>query len=80
MESPFFGELLILFLIFLNCARIFLLKFGKVDSLTVLAPVSLVLAFLHIIAWNAVVFSLSILAISLFCVLINFRSFLCFIG
>lgn len=80
MESPFFGELLILFLIFLNCARIFLLKFGKVDSLTVLAPLSLVLAFLHIIAWNADVFSLSILAISLFCVLINFRAFLRFIG
>lgn len=80
METPFLGELLILFLILLNCARIFLLKFGKVDSLTILAPISVILAVFQIFAWNAELFSLSILAISIFCFFTNFRAFLRFSG
>lgn len=80
METPFLGELLILFLILLNCARIFLLKFGKVDSLTVLAPISVIIAVFQIFAWNADLFSLSILAISIFCFFTNFRAFLRFSG
>ncbi len=78
METPFFGELLIVFLILLNCVRIFLLKFGKVDSLTVLAPISVLLAVLQIFAWNLDIFSLSLLAISIFCFFTNFRAFLRF--
>ena len=62
METPFLGELLIIFLILLNCVRIFLLKFGKIDSLTILAPISVVLAILQIFAWNVDIFSLSILS------------------
>ena len=80
METPFLGDLLILFLILLNCVRIFLLKFGKVDSLTVLAPISVILAVFQIFAWNADFFSLSILAISIFCFFTNFRAFLRFSG
>ncbi len=80
METPFFGELLIIFLILLNCVRIFLLKFGKVDSLTILAPISVILAVFQIFAWNVDIFSLSILAISIFCFFTNFRAFLRFSG
>lgn len=80
METPFFGELLIISLIFLNCARIFLLKFGKVDSLTILAPISVVLAVLQILSWNADVFSIFILLISVLCFFTNFRAFLRFLG
>ncbi|MEE0885595.1 MAG: hypothetical protein UIB61_01670 [Treponema sp.] len=80
METPFLGELLIIFLILLNCVRIFLLKFGKIDSLTILAPISVVLAILQIFAWNVDIFSLSILAISIFCFFTNFRAFLRFSG
>lgn len=80
METPFFGEMLILFLILLNCVRIFLLKFGKVDSLTVLAPISVLLAVLQVFAWNLDIFSLLILAISVFCFFTNFRAFLRFSG
>lgn len=80
METPFFGELLIIFLILLNCVRIFLLKFGKVDSLTILAPISVILAVFQIFAWNVDIFSLSIFAISVFCFFTNFRAFLRFSG
>lgn len=80
MESSFFGEILILFLMFLNCARIFFLKYGKVDSLTILAPICLILAILQITAWNADIFSFAILVISIFCFIINFRAFLRFIN
>lgn len=80
METPFFGEMLILFLLLLNCGRIFFLKYGKVDTLTVLAPVSIVLAVFQIIAWNADLFSISVLIISIFCFLTNFRAFLRFLG
>ena len=80
METPFFGEMLIISLILLNCARIFLLKFGKVDSLTILAPISVVLAVLQILAWNADIFSIFILLISILCFFTNFRAFLRFMG
>ncbi len=80
MESSFFGEILILFLMFLNCSRIFFLKYGKVDSLTILAPICLILAVLQITAWNADIFSFAILLISIFCFIINFRAFLRFIN
>lgn len=80
MESPFFGEMLILFLMLLNCSRIFLLKYGKIDSLTVLAPICVILAVLQIFAWNVDIFSISILVISIFCFFTNFRAFLRFIN
>lgn len=80
MESSFFGDFLILFLIFLNCSRIFFLKYGKIDSLTILAPICLLLSVIQIYSWNADIFSLLIFVISIFCFLINFRAFLRFIG
>ncbi len=78
METPFFGELLALFLIFLNCIRIFLLKFGKIDSLTILAPLSVLCVIFQIFAWNLDIFSFFILILSIFCFFTNFRALLRF--
>lgn len=80
MANPLFGQLLILSLLFINSVRIFFLKFGKVDSLAVLAPLCVVLSVLQIIAWKADVFSLTILFFSVFAFIINFRALLRFIS
>lgn len=80
MESPFFSELLILYLLLLNCCRMFFLKYGKVDSLTILAPISVILAVLQIFAWGVSTVSIVILLISIFCFFTNFRALLRFTG
>ena len=78
MNVPFFGEVLILVLLIINSSRMFFLKYGKIDALTVLAPVSVVLSILQIVAWNIDVFSILILAVSLFAFFVNFRALLRF--
>lgn len=78
MNSPFFGEALILILLIINSGRMFFLKYGKRDALTVLAPLSAVLSLLQIAAWNIDAFSLLILAVSLFAFFVNFRALLRF--
>lgn len=76
MENSVTGELLVLFLLILNCGRIFFLRYGKIDSLTVLAPVCLILSLLQIAAWNADGFSALILALSVLAFFTNFRALL----
>ena len=78
MGSAVLGELLILFLLVLNCSRMFFLKYGKVDSLTILAPVCVILSLLQIFSWNADFFSVTLLVISIFCFFTNFRALLRF--
>lgn len=80
MESPVFGELLILFMMLFCCSRMFFLKYGKVDFLTILAPLSVILSVLQIVAWGADIISLSIFCVSIFCFLTNFRALLRFSG
>lgn len=80
MSSPVLGELLILFLLIMNCSRIFFLKYGKVDSLTILAPLCVVLSVLQIVSWNADEFSILLLIISLFAFFTNFRALLRFVS
>lgn len=70
--------MLILSLLFLNCIRIFFIKYGKVDVLTVLAPVCVILSVLQIVAWGVYLYSAVILFISIFCFFTNFRAFLRF--
>ena len=67
MSNAVVGILIILFLIILNCGRLFFLKFGRVDVLTLLAPLCVILSILQIIAWKADFFSLILLGISVFC-------------
>lgn len=78
MYNPILGEWLILSLLFLNCSRIFFIKYGKVDVLTVLAPVCVILSVLQIVAWGVYLYSAVILFISIFCFFTNFRAFLRF--
>lgn len=78
MYNPILGEWLILSLLFLNCSRIFFIKYGKVDVLTVLAPVCVILSVLQIVAWGIYLYSAVILFISIFCFFTNFRAFLRF--
>ena len=78
MYNPILSEWLILSLLFLNCIRIFFIKYGKVDVLTVLAPVCVILSVLQIVAWGIYLYSAVILFISIFCFFTNFRAFLRF--
>lgn len=78
MENPVLGEWLVLFLLFLNCSRIFFLKYGKVDSLAVLAPVSILFSVLQIFAWGVDCFSAVLFVLSIFAFFINFRALLRF--
>ncbi len=74
MENSVIGELLILFLLILCCGRMFFLKFGRIDSLSILAPICVVLSVLQILAWNADILSVAILCISIFSFFTNFRA------
>ena len=78
MYNPILGDWLILALLFLNCSRIFFLKYGKIDTLTVLAPICIVLSVLQIVAWGMYLYSFAILVISVLSFFINFRAFLRF--
>ena len=78
MNSSFLGEVLILVLLVINSCRIFFLKYGKIDALTVLAPVCVILSVLQIIAWNADFFSILIFTVSAAAFFINFRALLRF--
>lgn len=80
MSHQVLGQILVLLLIIICCSRMFFLKFGKVDSLAVLAPVSVLLSVLLIFAWKINLFSVLIFIISLFNFFINFRAFLRFIS
>ncbi len=74
MINPALGEFLILFLLILNASRIFFVKYGALDSLSLLAPLSLMLSVLQIAAWNADIFSVAILALSILSFFTNFRA------
>ncbi|MDE5898704.1 MAG: alpha-1,2-fucosyltransferase [Treponemataceae bacterium] len=74
------GEFLIVFLLIVNCARIFFLKYGRRDALVVLAPVCVVLSVLQIAAWNVDAFSAALLLLSVFGFIINFRALLRFMS
>lgn len=80
MVYSILGQIVILFIIIICCSRVFFLKFGKVDVLTVLAPLSLILTVFQIIAWKIDFFSIVLLAISILAFCVNFRAFLRFLS
>ena len=80
MENPVLGEWLILFMLILNCSRIFFLKYGKIDCLTILSPLSVIFAVFQIFAWGADFYSVILLLICIFAFFTNFRAFLRFIS
>ncbi|MCK9169674.1 MAG: hypothetical protein M0P01_04605 [Treponema sp.] len=64
MTYSVLGQMLIVFLLVINSGRIFFLKYERVDTLAVLAPFAVIVALLQIIAWNADLFSVLLLAVS----------------
>lgn len=67
---------MILVLLIFNSTRSFFLKYSRIDSLAVLAPISMVLVILQILAWGIDVFTLLLLVISVFAFFTNFRALL----
>jgi len=65
MAYSVLGKMLIVFLLVVNSGRIFFLKYERVDTLAVLAPFAVIVALLQILAWNADLFSVLLLAVSL---------------
>lgn len=74
MTYSVLGELLIVFLLVVNSSRIFFLKYERVDTLAVLAPLAVVVALLQTAAWNADFISILILAVSLLALFTNMHS------
>ena len=52
MVHSMFGDLLAAALLAVSSARIFFLKYERVDTLAVLVPVSLAVIVLQILSWN----------------------------
>lgn len=69
-----FGNVIILFLLFITNARIIFVKRERKDGLVILAPVSFILIVLHILAWKVDVFSLYTLVLSLLVLFSNFHA------
>lgn len=78
MNNPFFSEIFILALLIICCGRLFFIKYGKSDCLTVLSPICLILSIANIFAWDLDLFSAGTLIISLFSTIINFRALIRF--
>lgn len=74
MADSAIGELLIFFLLILNSGRIFFVKRVKIDTLVILAPVCVLLAFLQIFAWGLNFFAAVLLVLSLTALIINLRA------
>lgn len=70
----FYGELLIYILLFITNARVFFLKRAKRDPLVSLAPVSLLLSILFILAWGLDFFTIAAFVIAILVVLSNFHA------
>jgi hypothetical protein len=68
------GEMLVVFLLVINSSRIFFLKYERVDTLAVLAPLAVIVALLQIAAWNADFISILLLAVSFLAFLTNIHS------
>lgn len=70
----FYGELLIFILLFVTNARVLFLKKAKRDSLVILAPLSVLLSVLFILAWGIELFTIAALIISLLVLVSNFHA------
>lgn len=70
----FYGELLIFLLLFITNARVLIVKHTRRDPLVSLAPLSLILVILFIIAWGIDFFTITALIISILVLLSNFHA------
>ena len=68
------GELLIFFLLFLTNSRVLNVRQEKRDAMVILAPLSLFLVLLHILAWGLDIYNLYGLVLSVIVLLSNFHA------
>lgn len=68
------GELLIFFLLFLTNSRVLYVRNEKRDAMVILAPLSLFLVLLHILAWGLDIYNLYALILSILVLLSNFHA------
>lgn len=68
------GELLIFFLLFLTNSRVLYVRHEKRDAMVILAPLSLFLVLLHILAWGLDIYNLYALVLSILVLLSNFHA------
>lgn len=74
MNSAYYAMLLILFLLIIDYLRVYFLKYGTLDSLSILSPICVILSILLFLSWGLSTLSLIIFLLSLITFLINFRS------
>lgn len=74
MAYSVFGDLLVAFLLAASSARIFFLKYERLDTAAVLAPLALIVIVLQILAWNIDFISASLLVLALIAFLTNIRA------
>lgn len=74
MFDSFLSQMLVIFLLFICCIRIFFTKNSKIDSATVLAPLAFVISIFNIFLWNVNFPNIFLLFLSLFVFLSNIRS------
>lgn len=74
MFDSFLSQMLVIFLLFICCIRIFFTKNSKIDSATVLAPVAFVISIFNIFLWNINLPNIFLFFLSFFVFLSNIRA------
>ncbi len=74
MFDSFLSQMLVIFLLFICCIRIFFTKNSKIDSATVLAPLAFVISIFNILLWNVNLPNIFLFFLSLFVFLSNIRA------
>lgn len=72
--TPFSGEVLVLAMLFVLNIRIFFTRRTRIDALSLLAPFSLFVIILEMLAWGLRFSNLAIFALSLACTILNYRN------
>lgn len=76
--TPFFGEMMILGLLFIICARVFFIRKTRIDSIVVFSPITFIFLALQILAWNLGYAEIILTILVCIVVFINHRAFLRF--
>lgn len=76
--TPFLGEVIILLLMAVCCLRTYFIKNTRLDSLSIFAPLTLILSVLQIINWGFNIGEILLLLIAFIVFCVNYRSLIKF--
>lgn len=76
MYECFLSQLLVVFLLFISCIRIFFTKTSKIDSGAILPPAAFLTCLLNIFIWNASFMNILLLLLSFIIMATNLRAIL----